>query len=197
MDEDGHSCGSAGYLFTIAMTLTEAGLAAGPGLGLAAAGLAFSYLAMLREAAPQEWVWRELKARRLPVLFFPAFTARCPSLLGCLLACTRASHRCPCSFPSGSQPRSLPNPQTLKTPQKPSKPLKQQAIAEMKFRFHEEEEAVELASRLAGTMHRYAPAHAVAAEWLHEAWDPALVGTLLEGMHPSRGTYRRAPAAGF
>jgi len=67
----------------------------------------------------------------------------------------------------------------------------------MKFRFHEEEEACELAARLAGSMHRYAPQHAVAAEWLHEEWDPALVASLLEGMHPSRGTYRRAPAAGF
>jgi secreted Zn-dependent insulinase-like peptidase len=44
------------------MTLTEAGLNAGPGLGLAPVGLLFQYLSLLRAAGPQEWVWREIKA---------------------------------------------------------------------------------------------------------------------------------------
>ncbi len=42
------------FLFDVNVTLTEAGLAAGPGLGLATAGLLFEFLAMLRKAGPQK-----------------------------------------------------------------------------------------------------------------------------------------------
>ena len=42
------------FLFDVNVTLTEAGLAAGPGLGLAPAGLLFEFLAMLRKAGPQK-----------------------------------------------------------------------------------------------------------------------------------------------
>jgi hypothetical protein len=35
-------------MFGVTITLTDAGLAAGPGYGLAAVGAAFEYLAMLR-----------------------------------------------------------------------------------------------------------------------------------------------------
>ena len=41
------------FLFDVNITLTEAGLAAGPGLGLGPIGLLFEFLAMLREAGPQ------------------------------------------------------------------------------------------------------------------------------------------------
>jgi hypothetical protein len=40
---------TACYLFSINITLTEAGLAAGEGLGLAAIELAFQYIQMLRK----------------------------------------------------------------------------------------------------------------------------------------------------
>lgn len=45
----------------VAITLTQAGLEAGEGRGLAPLGLVFEYLAMLRDAGPQEWVWHEVK----------------------------------------------------------------------------------------------------------------------------------------
>lgn len=57
------------------ITLTEAGLAAGEGFGLAAVELLFQYLAMLRAAGPQEWVWQELKVRRGTVLIVLRFYA--------------------------------------------------------------------------------------------------------------------------
>lgn len=43
------------------VTLTEAGLHAEPGLGLATVAMLFQYLHMLEAAGPQEWVWRESK----------------------------------------------------------------------------------------------------------------------------------------
>lgn len=48
-------------LFEVEITLTAAGLHAGPGLGLAAVRLLFQYLQMLKAAGPQEWVWQESK----------------------------------------------------------------------------------------------------------------------------------------
>jgi secreted Zn-dependent insulinase-like peptidase len=51
---------SAGWLFDVSVTLTEAGLAAAPGGGLAAAGLVFEYLGMLRAAGAQRWAWDEM-----------------------------------------------------------------------------------------------------------------------------------------
>lgn len=47
IDEDGYSCNSLTYLFTVTMTLTETGLHAGPGFGLAPVGLLFQYLRLL------------------------------------------------------------------------------------------------------------------------------------------------------
>lgn len=47
IDSDGHSQNSACHLFGITLTLTEAGLREGPGLGLAPVALAFQYMAML------------------------------------------------------------------------------------------------------------------------------------------------------
>lgn len=47
IDTDGHSQNSACHLFGITLTLTEAGLKEGPGLGLAPVALAFQYMAML------------------------------------------------------------------------------------------------------------------------------------------------------
>lgn len=58
----GEAENNSGYaLFEVEITLTAAGLYAGPGLGLAAVSLLFQYLQMLEAAGPQEWVWRESK----------------------------------------------------------------------------------------------------------------------------------------
>ena len=51
--EGGYERNSAVFLFDVNITLTEAGLAAGPGLGLGPTSLLFEFLAMLREAGPQ------------------------------------------------------------------------------------------------------------------------------------------------
>jgi hypothetical protein len=48
VDEDGYSANSAAYLFTVSIVLTEAGLAAGPGFGLAPVTLLFQYLHMIQ-----------------------------------------------------------------------------------------------------------------------------------------------------
>jgi hypothetical protein len=49
------------------------------------------------------------------------------------------------------------------------------AIAAMKFRFHEEEDASDTVSRIAGLMHTRQPQHLLSGDYLHESWDPALV----------------------
>lgn len=51
---------SAAWLFDVSVTLTEAGLAAGPGCGLAVIAALFEYLAMLRGAGVQRWAWDEM-----------------------------------------------------------------------------------------------------------------------------------------
>ena len=53
---------SAAYVFEVSVTLTDAGLEAGPGAGLAAAGLLFSYVGLLARAGPQAWVHEEVAA---------------------------------------------------------------------------------------------------------------------------------------
>lgn len=111
---------SVTWLFEVCITLTEAGLQAGPGCGLAAAGLLFEYLGMLRAAGPQRWAYDE-----------------------------------------------------------------QAAIAQMRFRFQEEEDASEFVSGLASDLFFYAPHDVLAGQYLFEDWDPALVTELLNGMTPS------------
>lgn len=49
VDDDGYSANTAAYLFTVSIVLTEAGLAAGPGCGLAPVALLFQYLRLLTE----------------------------------------------------------------------------------------------------------------------------------------------------
>jgi len=53
---------SAFWMFDITVTLTEQGLAAGPGCGLAAVQAVFGYLDMLRASPPRKWIWDEMKA---------------------------------------------------------------------------------------------------------------------------------------
>jgi nardilysin len=119
VEEDGHSQNTCCYLFSITITLTEAGLEAGPGLGLAVIGLVFEYLDLLRSSGPQEWIWRE-----------------------------------------------------------------QKAIHEMKFRYQEEEDAMDFVTKLSSNMHLVSPKHALNSEFVHEEWDPALIQTLLDRMKP-------------
>jgi hypothetical protein len=53
---------NTGYcLFQLELELTTEGLNASPGLGLAAAQLVFDYLAMLKQAGAQAWIWEEMK----------------------------------------------------------------------------------------------------------------------------------------
>lgn len=59
MDDDGGSRNTAYTFFQVQLTLTTEGLNAGPGFGLAAVGLFFEYMSMLKECGPQQWVWEE------------------------------------------------------------------------------------------------------------------------------------------
>ena len=49
------------------------------------------------------------------------------------------------------------------------------AIADLRFRFAEEEDACEYVSRLAADMPHYAPEHVLCGPHLYEKWDPSLV----------------------
>lgn len=52
--EGGHERSSAAWLFDVALTLTDAGLSAPPGAGLAPVALLFQFLSLLRQRGPQE-----------------------------------------------------------------------------------------------------------------------------------------------
>lgn len=52
--EGGHERSSAAWLFDVALTLTDAGLSAPPGSGLAPVALLFQFLRLLRRRGPQE-----------------------------------------------------------------------------------------------------------------------------------------------
>ncbi|WIA37472.1 hypothetical protein OEZ86_014388 [Tetradesmus obliquus] len=125
VDDDGYSANTAAYLFTVSIVLTEAGLAAGPGCGLAPVALLFQYLRLLTETGPQAWVWQEIAA-----------------------------------------------------------------IVGMKFRFAEEEDSCDLVTRLASNMGWVAPQHLLAAEYLHEEWQPEKVAELLQCMQPASSSFR-------
>jgi hypothetical protein len=47
IDDDGYSFNTAAYLFTVSIVLTESGLTAGPGFGLAPVALLFQYIKLL------------------------------------------------------------------------------------------------------------------------------------------------------
>lgn len=55
VEDDGYGANSCCYLFSVGVTLTRAGLDAGPGLGLAAVGLVFQYMRLLSDAGG--WMW--------------------------------------------------------------------------------------------------------------------------------------------
>jgi hypothetical protein len=64
IEEDGYDCNSFAALFGVTMTLTEAGLAAGPGYGLAPVALLFQFINMMRAqggwagaALLRHWRW--------------------------------------------------------------------------------------------------------------------------------------------
>jgi nardilysin len=60
--EGGAERSSAAFVFEVAIALTDAGLAAGPGAGLAPAGLVFAYIGLLARSGPQAWVHAEVSA---------------------------------------------------------------------------------------------------------------------------------------
>ena len=53
--DGGYERNSVVYLFDVSITLTEAGLAAGPGFGLAPVGVVFEFIKMLQQAGPQRY----------------------------------------------------------------------------------------------------------------------------------------------
>ncbi|KAG7670534.1 hypothetical protein Ndes2526B_g00294 [Nannochloris sp. 'desiccata'] len=108
---------SASYLFDVSITLTEAGLVAGPGCGLTVVDSLFHYLSMLRAAQPQRWAWDEMAT-----------------------------------------------------------------IAEMKWKFLEEEDAADYTAQIASDMHMYPVEHTLQGMYLHEDFDPKLIKELLNKM---------------
>ena len=117
---------SAAYIFEVSIQLTEAGLAAGPGCGLAAATLLFQYLSMLRSQEPPKWAWDEMKT-----------------------------------------------------------------IAEMKWRFLEEEDAADYVAQIAGDLHTYPTHHALIGPYIHDEFDPEHIKSLLnEYLNPNTTAVR-------
>ena len=53
---------SAFAFFEVTITLTQSGLDAAPGMGLACIKVLFEYLSMLKNSGPQEWVFNEIAA---------------------------------------------------------------------------------------------------------------------------------------
>ena len=49
------------------------------------------------------------------------------------------------------------------------------AISDMKFRFQEEEDGLDYATRLAAALPLVEPRHVLVADYLHEAWQPEMV----------------------
>ena len=115
VSEGGHERSSAAWLFSVGVTLTEAGLASWRDV----AALVFQYIRLLRDSGPQRFVFDEL-----------------------------------------------------------------QAVKQQEFRFAEEEDGAEYVSRLAASAERYAPAHAVAGEYLLTRFDPAAVMSVLAALTP-------------
>lgn len=71
-----HNTGFA--LFQFEIELTVEGLNAAPGMGLAVAQILFDYIAMLKKAGPQAWIWEEMKG-----------------LNDCSFRCDHTGHDCP------------------------------------------------------------------------------------------------------
>eukprot|EP00793_Prasinoderma_coloniale_P000746 PRCOL_00003896-RA len=59
------------------------------------------------------------------------------------------------------------------------------AVAEVQFRYHEEEEADEYAVNLASNMPVYAPEHAVSGDYVFEDWDPQCVDAIMQHLTPA------------
>ena len=59
------------------------------------------------------------------------------------------------------------------------------AVADVQFRYHEEEDADEYACRLACSMPLYAPEHTLSGDYVYEEWDPQGVAAVLERLTPA------------
>lgn len=62
IDDSGDTMNSSVYIFELTLTLTDAGVDAAPGFGLAPIMMVFQYLKMLQNQEPQEWVFEEMKS---------------------------------------------------------------------------------------------------------------------------------------
>ena len=62
MAESTFDASSCVYLFQVSMILTEKGLHAEPGYGLAPVTLLFQYIDMMRHAGPLKWIYDEIKS---------------------------------------------------------------------------------------------------------------------------------------
>lgn len=80
IEEDGYDMNSFTYLFGVSITLTEAGLHAGPGYGLAAVALLFQYINMIREAGEASHWLNTAAAMRLPPHATPLPTYHWPAV---------------------------------------------------------------------------------------------------------------------
>eukprot|EP00798_Chlamydomonas_sp_ICE-L_P021127 gene21127-28014_t len=165
MAEEGHYMNSVCYLFSINITLTEAGLAAGEhGLGLGPIELAFQYLQMMSEMGPQKWVWDELKAISEMKFMFQEET----EAMDYVTSLSATTHLL-----------------------KPHVHLKSAFnFASLHVRHTEEDEAMDYVTNLSATMHLHKPEHLLVADYLHTEWDPALISQLMSMMHPTQSSYR-------
>jgi secreted Zn-dependent insulinase-like peptidase len=176
IEEDGYDMNSFTYLFGVTITLTEAGLHAGPGYGLAAVALLFQYINMIREAGEAHHRLTHSSCSDNTTCNSSAHVLLATFLIVSLHHTTRAtgnsSAACPClqtwlaDLPVAC-PAAGPQEWVWR---------EMAAIADMKFRFHEEDDASDTVSRLAGLMHIREPHHLLVADFLHRDWRPDLVG---------------------
>lgn len=65
-----------------------------------------------------------------------------------------------------------------------------QSISDLKFTFHEESDPLDYVTGLAAAQQLVEARHVLVAEWLHDSWQPQLVASLLDHMHPTASDYR-------
>jgi secreted Zn-dependent insulinase-like peptidase len=166
VEEDGYASNSSAVLFSATVTLTEAGLGAAPGLGLAPVALLFAYLRLLRSGGGGGGGGAGGGA---------GAAAEAPAANGAASAADAAA------------------PTTDGPPEWVWRELA--AVAATRIRFQEDDEdPCDAAARLAPLLLEGSgvrPRHALCHELLHESWDGALVSRLLrEHMDAAESEYR-------
>lgn len=163
VDEDGYSNNSCCALFTCSITLTEAGLAAGPGWGLAPVALLFEYLSLLASTRERGGSTAQTGGGGANDSWESSW---CAAVL-----CIASTAPTPLHVPhmgTHEDTRSHTQSHTLNATQHlysattalshPAAPQERvwtelKGIADMKFRFLEEEDSCDYVTRLAGSMH--------------------------------------------